>query len=152
MSHTIHVLVSSSDEAYILVLNKKKSLETLINEAMHSNAHYEKKNAQRVRFIREHVKGLSIEHYEVSSELNTMKEILEYRDSIIAKYASDGFIIVDEKHYELLDSSADKNFDKILKMIDINHMINVWGKDALIQGRKNLTVGEFLSHFGAVCS
>jgi hypothetical protein len=144
--HHVHLLSNSHDEFYVLVLKQKASLDALLNAAFDGSEHHEKKNGPRCRFIRDNHGDLTIEYFEVEG-LETLADVLDYREGVVDNYLANGYVLMDEKHYELLDSPADENFSKILKMVDINSLIKKWGKDTLIQARKKLTVGEFIAHY-----
>jgi hypothetical protein len=147
--HTIHVLTNANNEAYIMVLKHKVSVQTLVNNAFVGTDHDAYKNPVRHRFVRES-NDLKIEYFEVPVELNTQKEILAYREQIIKQFQDGGFFVLDEKHYDILDKPADQNFSYILTNFDIGRLVAVWGKEALVRGRKNLTTGEFINQFCSV--
>ena len=147
MKHTIHVLSNSQGEAYIMVLNTKMSLETIVNEVYANRSHFQKKNALRCRFVVDNYNDLEIEHFEVADELASHKDVLAFREKVIAQYSADGFIFVDEKHYDLMDSAANDNFAFINSVMNMASAIKSFGKEALINGRKNMTVREFLENF-----
>lgn len=149
MPHTIHVLTNSQDEAYIRVINKKSALETIVGEVDTATPHFEKKNSALVRYVRDNFNDLSLEHISVPTELKDINEIRQYRDDVITQYASNGYLVIDDKHYELMDAPADKHFGDILALIDIKKSIAKFGQKTLVSARKSMTVGEFLEKFEA---
>lgn len=147
MKHTIHVLSNSQSEAYIMVLNRKSNLDTIVNEVYANSVHFQKKNPLRCRFVVDNLNDMELEHFEVTDELATHKDVLAFREKVIAQYSADGFIFVDEKHYDMMDSDANDNFAFINSAMNMAEAIKSFGKEALIKGRKNMTVREFLNTF-----
>lgn len=147
--HTVHVLTNANNEAYIIVSKRVFTINALQNAAFNGTAHEEKKNPARNRFVRES-KDLECQYFDVPTTLETYDQIIAYRDMIIDQYFADGYLVLDEKHYENLDKKADENFAFITANFDIARLIGVWGKEALLRARKTLTTGEFINHFCSV--
>jgi len=147
MTHTVHVMTSNTQEAYIMVLKNKKTKDALLSEAFHGTAHIQKKNGPRLRFVRDHCKHLSVEHHVSPVELTTHDDVMDYRAKITDQYLSDGYIVLDDKHYETMDKPADKNFGEVTKRVDISELLKTHDQKDLIADRKKLTVGEFLAKY-----
>lgn len=147
MTHTIHVLTNTQSEAYIMVLNKRTALETLVNNISHNG--YQKKNPQRVRFMLDNQNDMTLEHVAVPVDLGKdINEIRAYRDEVIAQYAADGFLVIDDEYYEMQDSPADKNFGEVLKNVsNAAAWAAYYGKETLMNARKSLTVAEMTAAY-----
>lgn len=150
MTHTVHIIENNNAQVYIMVNKKRHTLETLKHDAVYGDAHYQKKNAARSRFIRENHDTITIQYVKVDQELKTLKQVLDFRQQFIANYGFDNYVIVDDEYYATLDAPADTNFDRVLEAVNIKKLIQVWGKDVLMKARKTLTVKEFVQHFGSV--
>lgn len=146
--HKIYILTNNQDEAYIMVRKHYFTLDYLIDMSFKNDANWEKKAPVLSRFCRENSKTLTMERLEVPAELSTQKEVLDYRQKIIQQYHSDGYIVLDEKHYEILEAPADANFGEVLKRLNIQEAIKTFGQNTLIEARKTLTVGEFVELYG----
>lgn len=144
--HRIYILTNSANEAYIIVCKARWTLEYLKDTAFSGCEADEKKNPVRNRFIRDS-KDLKMEIIETGRKFKTLREVLDYRDDIIAQYQIDGYIVLDEKHYKELDKPADSNFAFILKKLDIKAAVAKYSQEVLIQARKSMTTGEFLEEF-----
>ena len=147
MTHTVHVLTNAQNEAYIMLLKEKKALETVVNQVEQGNAHFQKKNRNRCRFVIEANGSLQIEHHAVPAQFTHITEVWAYRDSVIEQYAADCYLVVDEKYSEILDAPAAKNFGEVLARMDMKAAVAKHGQETLVAARKTMTVGEFVENF-----
>lgn len=147
MKHQVYILTSNSNEAYIMLRKTYMTLDWLIEKSFSNDERYEKKNPVLSRFCRENFKTLTLTKDNLNIEFLSLKEVLDYRQKLIEQYEADGFIVLDDKHYDLFEKSANENFGEILKRINIKDLVKKYGQEALIEARKTLTVGEFLETF-----
>jgi len=150
MKHKIYVLTNNQHEAYIMVRKDYFTLEWFKDIAFRNDVRFEKKSGVLARFIRENLKnGLELDRIDIDDDFTTLREVLDYRASIIEQYNADGYIVLDEKSDNILEASADANFGEVLKRMDVPKAVKVFGPQTLISARKALTVGEFLEKFAA---
>lgn len=150
--HNVYVLTNADHEAYFMVRKTHFTFDSLydrVTEARAGYKNFEKKNPVLSRFVLDNLtNGLVLERMKAPVELNSYDEVCAYRDQVTEEYLANGYLVLDEAHYELMDSPADTNFAEVNKRMDMGAAMKKFAKESLMKARKSLTVGEFLAYYG----
>ena len=148
MTHYVHILTNAAAEAYIMVLKGRRALDTIKNVCLAPTDEYFKKNATRCRFVQDNVDSLTLIHHKVNEELTTYAQVMSYREYFTKKFEENGYMIIDEGHYDKMEEVADKHFSFVLKFVDAKECMKKYGLKKLSQARKSMSVREFIETFG----